>query len=158
MYCYLDPLQASKGEPLSSLFSTNGTLISASAAPHCEGLLRLGYVFGRVYILCIHSHARWSYPNRFSCCVPCLSSAIISLCWFWDRSDYQFTWSAYCQEFLFLALRFIRLHIPEAGVQVPEWRVTLLFYVMYRCGGNGCTRYLLTQHCWTSEFPAEERL
>ena len=28
-------LQALKGEPLSSVFSSDGTLISASAAPHC---------------------------------------------------------------------------------------------------------------------------
>ena len=31
-----DLLQALKGEPLSSVFSSGGTLISASAAPHCS--------------------------------------------------------------------------------------------------------------------------
>ena len=36
LYTYL--LQVLKEEPLSSAFSTNGTLISASAAPHCGGL------------------------------------------------------------------------------------------------------------------------
>ena len=30
-------LQILMGEPLSSVFSTDGTLISASAAPHCGG-------------------------------------------------------------------------------------------------------------------------
>ena len=35
MYAYTDLLQALKGEPLSSVFSPDGTLISASAAPHC---------------------------------------------------------------------------------------------------------------------------
>ena len=30
-------LQALKGEPLSSVFSPDGALISASAAPHCGG-------------------------------------------------------------------------------------------------------------------------
>ena len=33
---YTDILKALKGERLSSVFSTDGTLISASAAPHCE--------------------------------------------------------------------------------------------------------------------------
>ena len=32
---YTDLLQALKGEPLSSVFSSDGPLISASAAPHC---------------------------------------------------------------------------------------------------------------------------
>ena len=32
---YTDLLQALKGERLSSVFSPDGTLISASAAPHC---------------------------------------------------------------------------------------------------------------------------
>ena len=37
MHCnnYTDLLQALKGEPLSFVFSSDGTLISASAAPHC---------------------------------------------------------------------------------------------------------------------------
>ena len=35
-YGCIDLLQALKGESLSSVFSPNGTLISASAAPHCE--------------------------------------------------------------------------------------------------------------------------
>ena len=34
---YTDLLQALKGEGLSSVFSPDGTLISASAAPHCGG-------------------------------------------------------------------------------------------------------------------------
>ena len=34
---YIDLLQALKGERLSSVFSPDGTLISASAAPHCGG-------------------------------------------------------------------------------------------------------------------------
>ena len=34
-YFYTDLLSALKGERLSSLFSPDGTLISASAAPHC---------------------------------------------------------------------------------------------------------------------------
>ena len=33
--CIRDRLQAIKGEPLSFVFSPDGTLISASAAPHC---------------------------------------------------------------------------------------------------------------------------
>ena len=33
-----------KGELLSSVFSSDGTLISASAAPHCGGLLETGPV------------------------------------------------------------------------------------------------------------------
>ena len=37
MHGYTDLLQALKGEPLSSVFSSDGTLISASAAPHCRG-------------------------------------------------------------------------------------------------------------------------
>ena len=35
MYGYTDLLQALKGEHLSSVFSPDGTLISASAPPHC---------------------------------------------------------------------------------------------------------------------------
>ena len=35
---YTDLLQVLKAEPLSSVFSTGGTLISASAAPHCRGI------------------------------------------------------------------------------------------------------------------------
>ena len=35
MWLCTDLLQALKGEPLSSVFSTDGTLISASSAPHC---------------------------------------------------------------------------------------------------------------------------
>ena len=35
MWLYTDQLQALKGERLSSVFSPDGTLISASAAPHC---------------------------------------------------------------------------------------------------------------------------
>ena len=39
MHVYTDLLQAIKGERLSSVFSPDGTLISASAATHCgEGL------------------------------------------------------------------------------------------------------------------------
>ena len=34
-YNYTDVLHALKGEPLSSMFSSNGTLISASTASHC---------------------------------------------------------------------------------------------------------------------------
>ena len=34
---YIDLLQALKGERLNSVFSPDGTLISASAAPHCGG-------------------------------------------------------------------------------------------------------------------------
>ena len=34
-YNHTDRLQALKGERLSSVFSPDGTLISASAAPHC---------------------------------------------------------------------------------------------------------------------------
>ena len=34
-WLYTDLLQAMKGERLSSVFSPDGTLISASAAPHC---------------------------------------------------------------------------------------------------------------------------
>ena len=34
---YIDLLQVLKGERLSSVFSPDGTLISASAAPHCGG-------------------------------------------------------------------------------------------------------------------------
>ena len=37
MWLYTDLLQALKGERLSSVFSPDGTLISASAAPHCRG-------------------------------------------------------------------------------------------------------------------------
>ena len=37
---YTDLLQASKREPLSSGFSTDGNLISASAVPHCGVPLR----------------------------------------------------------------------------------------------------------------------
>ena len=37
MWLYTDLLQALKGERLSSVFSPDGTLISASAAPHCGG-------------------------------------------------------------------------------------------------------------------------
>ena len=37
MYGYTDLLQALKGERLSSVFSPDGTLISASAASHCGG-------------------------------------------------------------------------------------------------------------------------
>ena len=36
VWLYTDPLQTLKEERLSSVFSTDGTLISASAAPHCE--------------------------------------------------------------------------------------------------------------------------
>ena len=39
MYGYTDLLQALKGEHLNSVFSPDGTLISASAAPHC-GVLK----------------------------------------------------------------------------------------------------------------------
>ena len=35
VWLYTDLLHASKGERLSSVFSLDGTLISASAAPHC---------------------------------------------------------------------------------------------------------------------------
>ena len=35
MAIYTDPLQALKGESLVSVFLTDETLISASAAPHC---------------------------------------------------------------------------------------------------------------------------
>ena len=35
VWLYTDLLQALKGERLSSVFSPDGTLISASAAPHC---------------------------------------------------------------------------------------------------------------------------
>ena len=35
-----DLLQALKGEPVSSVFSTEGTVISASAAPHC-GVIKI---------------------------------------------------------------------------------------------------------------------
>ena len=38
---YTDLLQALKGERLSSVFSPDGTLTSASAAPHCGGLRQL---------------------------------------------------------------------------------------------------------------------
>ena len=38
MWLYTDLPQAFKGEPFSSVFSTDGTLISASAAPHCLSL------------------------------------------------------------------------------------------------------------------------
>ena len=38
MWQYTDLLQVLKGEPSSSVFSTDETLISASAAPHCRGL------------------------------------------------------------------------------------------------------------------------
>ena len=37
MWLYTDLLQAIKGERLSCVFSPDGTLISASAAPHCGG-------------------------------------------------------------------------------------------------------------------------
>ena len=37
-YNYTDLPQALKGKPSSSVFSTDGTLISASAAPHCGGV------------------------------------------------------------------------------------------------------------------------
>ena len=37
MAIYTDLPQALKGEPSSSVFSTDGILISASAAPHCGG-------------------------------------------------------------------------------------------------------------------------
>ena len=37
MWLYTDLLQALKGELLSSVLSTDETLISASAAPHCRG-------------------------------------------------------------------------------------------------------------------------
>ena len=36
VWLYTDLLQGLKGERLSSVFSPDGTLISASAAPHCE--------------------------------------------------------------------------------------------------------------------------
>ena len=36
VWLYTDLLQALKGEPLSSVFSTDATLISASVAPHCR--------------------------------------------------------------------------------------------------------------------------
>ena len=35
VWLYTDLLQALKGERVSSVFSTDGTLISVSAAPHC---------------------------------------------------------------------------------------------------------------------------
>ena len=48
------------------------------------GILFWGWTFGRLYIPCICSHARWSYRGRFRSLsriqVPCLSSAIIPLC------------------------------------------------------------------------------
>ena len=47
------------------------------------GILLWGCTLGGVYIPCIYSHASWSYRRRFRslcCCVPCLSSAIMSLC------------------------------------------------------------------------------
>ena len=37
VWIYTDLLQALKGERLSSVFSPDGTLISASATPHCGG-------------------------------------------------------------------------------------------------------------------------
>ena len=37
MWLYTDLLQALKGRHLSSVFSTDGTLISASAVPRCGG-------------------------------------------------------------------------------------------------------------------------
>ena len=39
--------------------------------------------------------------------------------------------------------------IPEVGVQLSEWQVTVHFYVWQYVdvgGGDGCTRYSLTQH------------
>ena len=50
MWLYTDLLQALKGEHLSSVFSPDGTLISASAAPHC------GVGKGRVNIQLQTSH------------------------------------------------------------------------------------------------------
>ena len=42
MWLYTDLLQALKGEPLSSVYSIDGSLISVSAAPHCgEQFLRV---------------------------------------------------------------------------------------------------------------------
>ena len=41
---YTDLLQAIKGERLSSVFSPDGTLIYASAAPHCGGVWEEGEV------------------------------------------------------------------------------------------------------------------
>ena len=38
-----EEIQALKGEPLSSKFSSDGTLISASAAPHCGAVPRPSY-------------------------------------------------------------------------------------------------------------------
>ena len=45
------------------------------------GILFWGCTFGGVYIPCVYSHARWSTvdDSGLCCCVPCLSSAIISL-------------------------------------------------------------------------------
>ena len=40
MWLYTDLLQALKGECLSSVFSPDGTLISASTAPHCGELIQ----------------------------------------------------------------------------------------------------------------------
>ena len=49
--------------------------------------------------------------------------------------------------------------IPEDGMQIPEQRVTLHLYVQQYVHvlGNGCTRYLLTQHWVNFKVLAEER-
>ena len=52
MYGYnTDLLQALKGDRLSSVFSPDGTLISASAAPHC-GVYRASYPGFSAYLQC----------------------------------------------------------------------------------------------------------
>ena len=48
MAIYMDLLRAKKGEPLSSEFSTDGSLISASAVPHCRGSVKNAGLHSRV--------------------------------------------------------------------------------------------------------------
>ena len=55
MYGYILAYQALKGERLSAVFSPDGTLISASAAPHCgkSSMARQSKV-DKYILLCIH--------------------------------------------------------------------------------------------------------
>ena len=62
---YTDVLQALKGERLSSVFSSDGTLISASAAPHCGGVL---------HVLLSH----WPMSQRQKCFISLVLHGLLS--------------------------------------------------------------------------------
>ena len=48
-----------------------------------------GCTFAEVYVPCIYTHARWFTVGDSGrcCCVPCLSSAFISLCWLCNNNS-----------------------------------------------------------------------